>query len=84
LDQDNSQYLTAKSSAKRTRHIDRAYWKVRWAMVLLIGVLVFVFYQFSVRRCCSTRRMKAVRAARRCGSLEVRYAGDLVAPGGVS
>ena len=34
-----------------------AYWKIPLqALVLLVGVLVFVFYQFQRRRCCSIRR----------------------------
>jgi hypothetical protein len=60
-----------------------AYWKIPLqAMVLLIGVLVFVFYQFQRPPLLfNPAHEKAVRAAEPAAysNLEVRYASDLVA-----
>ena len=52
-------YLTARSvDEARSSLLMSAYWKIPLqALVLLIGVLVFVFYLFQrSRHCCSTRR----------------------------
>ena len=77
-------YLTAKSvDEARTSLLISAYWKIPLqAMVLLIGVLVFVFYQFERPPLLfNPSSEKAVRAAQPAayGNLEARYAGDLVA-----
>jgi SSS family transporter len=77
-------YLTAKSVGEaRTSLLISAYWKIPLqAMVLLVGVLVFVFYQFQRPPLLfNPAHEKAVRAAQPAayGNLEVRYAGDLVA-----
>jgi SSS family transporter len=77
-------YLAAKSvDEARTSLLISAYWKIPLqAMVLLVGVLVFVFYQFQRPPLLfNPAHEKAVRAAQPAayGNLEVRYAGDLVA-----
>ena len=77
-------YLAAKSvDEARTSLLISAYWKIPLqAMVLLIGVLVFVFYQFQRPPLLfNPAHEKAVRAAEPAAysNLEVRYASDLVA-----
>ncbi len=75
-------YLAAKSvDEARTSLLISAYWKIPLqAMVLLIGVLVFVFYQF-VRPplLYNPAHERAVRAAEPAvyGALEARYATGL-------
>jgi Na+/proline symporter len=75
-------YLTAKSVGEaRTSLLISAYWKIPLqAMVLLIGVLVFVFYQFQRPPLLfNPSSEKAVRAAQPAAyrGLETRYASDL-------
>ncbi len=80
-------YLTARSvDEARASLLMSAYWKIPLqALVLLIGVLVFVFYLFRRRRCCSTRshearlrgrpaagRVRGARAALRRRRIEAR------------
>jgi len=77
-------YLAAKSVEEaRTSLLISAYWKIPLqAMVLLVGVLVFVFYQFQRPPLLfNPAHERAVRAANPAayGNLEVRYAGDLAA-----
>jgi solute:Na+ symporter, SSS family len=77
-------YLAAKSVPEaRTSLLISAYWKIPLqAMVLLIGVLVFVFYQFQRPPLLfNPAHERAVRAAEPAayGNLEARYAGDLAA-----
>ena len=72
-------YLTAKSvDEARSSLLMSAYWKIPLqALILLIGVLVFVFYLFTRRRCSSTRQHDAeVRGERRGAG--VRRAGAAV------
>ena len=77
-------YLAAKSvDEARTSLLISAYWKIPLqAMVLLVGVLVFVFYQFQRPPLLfNPAHERAVRAAQPAeyGNLEARYAGDLTA-----
>jgi SSS family solute:Na+ symporter len=77
-------YLAAKSvDEARTSLLISAYWKIPLqAMVLLIGVLVFVFYQFQRPPLLfNPAHERAVRAAEPAayGNLEARYALDLQA-----
>jgi solute:Na+ symporter, SSS family len=77
-------YLAAKSVGEaRTSLLISAYWKIPLqAMVLLVGVLVFVFYQFQRPPLLfNPAHEKAVRAAQPAayGNLETRYAGNLAA-----
>ena len=72
-------YLAAKSvDEARTSLLISAYWKIPLqAMVLLVGVLVFVFYQFQRPPLLfNPAHEKAVRAAQPAayGDLEARYA----------
>jgi SSS family transporter len=75
-------YLAAKSVGEaRTSLLISAYWKIPLqAMVLLVGVLVFVFYQFQRPPLLfNPAHEKAVRTAQPAayGVLETRYASDL-------
>ena len=77
-------YLAAKSvDEARTSLLISAYWKIPLqAMVLLVGVLVFVFYQFQRPPLLfNPAQEKAVRDAEPAAysKLEARYASDLVA-----
>ena len=77
-------YLAAKSVGEaRTSLLISAYWKIPLqALVLLVGVLVFVFYQFQRPPLLfNPAAEKAVRAAQPAayGNLEARYAGNLAA-----
>src|SRR5215217_977361 len=77
-------YLAAKSvDEARTSLLISAYWKIPLqALVLLVGVLVFVFYQFQRPPLLFNQaHEKAVRAAEPAmfGMLESRYSADLVA-----
>jgi Na+/proline symporter len=77
-------YLAAKSvDEARTSLLISAYWKIPLqAMVLLVGVLVFVFYQFQRPPLLfNPAQEKAVREAQPAayGALETRYAADLAA-----
>jgi Na+/proline symporter len=77
-------YLAAKSvDEARTSLLISAYWKIPLqALVLLVGVLVFVFYQFQRPPLLfNPAHEKAVRAAQPAayGNLEARYAGNLAA-----
>jgi len=77
-------YLAAKSvDEARTSLLISAYWKIPLqAMVLLVGVLVFVFYQFQRPPLLfNPAQEKAVREAQPAayGVLETRYAADLAA-----
>jgi len=77
-------YLAAKSvDEARSSLLISAYWKIPLqAMVLLIGVLVFVFYQFErpplLFNPAHERRVRAEQPAV-YGSLESRYAADVAA-----
>jgi SSS family solute:Na+ symporter len=76
-------YLAAKSvDEARSSLLISAYWKIPLqAMVLLIGVLVFVFYQFERPPLLfNPAHERQVRAAQPAvyGALEARYAADLV------
>jgi len=75
-------YLAAKSvDEARTSLLISAYWKIPLqAMVLLVGVLVFVFYQFQRPPLLfNPAHEKAVREAQPAAyaALESRYAADL-------
>jgi len=77
-------YLAAKSvDEARTSLLISAYWKIPLqAMVLLVGVLVFVFYQFQRPPLLfNPAHERAVRAAEPAayGALETQYASELVA-----
>jgi solute:Na+ symporter, SSS family len=77
-------YLAAKSvDEARTSLLISAYWKIPLqAMVLLIGVLVFVFYQFERPPLLfNPAHERAVRTAQPAayGALESRYTTDLAA-----
>lgn len=75
-------YLAAKSvDEARSSLLISAYWKIPLqAMVLLIGVLVFVFYQFErpplLFNPAHERRVRAEQPAL-YGALESRYAADV-------
>ena len=75
-------YLAAKSvDEARSSLLISAYWKIPLqAMVLLIGVLVFVFYQFErpplLFNPAQERRLRAEQPVA-YGALESRYAADL-------
>jgi len=77
-------YLAAKSvDEARSSLLISAYWKIPLqAMVLLIGVLVFVFYQFErpplLFNPAHERRVRAEQPAV-YGALESRYAADVAA-----
>ena len=75
-------YLTAKSvDEARSSLLISAYWKIPLqALILLIGVLVFVFYQFQVPPLLwNPRHERTVRAAQPAvfAALESRYAAAL-------
>src|SRR6185436_11719045 len=75
-------YLAAKSvDEARTSLLISAYWKIPLqAMVLLVGVLVFVFYQFQRPPLLfNPAHDKRVRAAEPAvfGAMEQRYAAGL-------
>ncbi|MEO7085994.1 MAG: sodium:solute symporter [Gemmatimonadaceae bacterium] len=77
-------YLAAKSvDEARTSLLISAYWKIPLqALVLLIGVLVFVFYQFEKPPLLyNPAHERAVLAAKPAeyGALESRYAAGLIA-----
>src|SRR5512133_2599321 len=77
-------YLAAKSvDEARTSLLISAYWKIPLqAMVLLIGVLVFVFYQFvPAPLLFNPAHERAVRKEQPAvyGALESRYAADVTA-----
>jgi solute:Na+ symporter, SSS family len=77
-------YLAAKSvDEARSSLLISAYWKIPLqAMVLLIGVLVFVFYQFERPPLLfNPAHERLVRKEQPAvyGALEARYASDLVA-----
>ena len=74
-------YLTAKSvDEARSSLLMSAYWKIPLqALVLLIGVLVFVFYVFTAVAAAVQSRARGARSRRAAGS--VRGARDTLQGG---